>query len=297
MGARELLRTPRAEQDRSQMYRNTNNHRDYGSTSNNPNPIMPEVNFSGFSPSEFMSLSESIGQNISSVKSSWQQLERAYKIIGTNRDNEETRNKVHQIQTQTNLKIQTTSKDLQRLTSIVRHGDKQQKLQLEKLTSDFRTIVEKYSASQQQIATKMKQIFLKSVHSQQQDEEASAESMTAAEREELAQRQKQLENNLQFEQVMLMDREARIKEIEADVLDVNEIMRELASLVHEQGQEIDTIESSIDHTCVEVEAGRSELMKAAEYRNRYRKKILILLAIAVIIGLIVTGIIVSQLKS
>lgn len=54
----------------------------------------------------------------------------------------------HQIQTTTNIKIQTTSKDLQRLTVVVRHGDKQQRLQVEKLTSDFRNVVEYYSKSQ-----------------------------------------------------------------------------------------------------------------------------------------------------
>lgn len=42
-----------------------------------------------------------------------------------------------------------TNKDLQRLTVVVRRGDKQQKLQVEKLTSDFRDIVERYSTSQQ----------------------------------------------------------------------------------------------------------------------------------------------------
>lgn len=63
--------------------------RDYGSTS-----TVPDVNFAGFSPTEFMSLSESIAQNIGSVKSSWQQLEKAFKIIGTGKDNLSTREKV-----------------------------------------------------------------------------------------------------------------------------------------------------------------------------------------------------------
>lgn len=47
------------------------------------------------------------------------------------------------------MKILSTSKDLQRLTNIVRGGDKQQKLHVEKLTSDFQNIVGMYSASQQ----------------------------------------------------------------------------------------------------------------------------------------------------
>lgn len=60
---------------------------------------------------------------------------------------------------------------------------------------------------------------------------------------------------------------------------------------------VDTIEGSIDHTTGNVESGTSELLKAAEYQARYRRKVAILLIIAVIIGLIVTGLVVSQLKS
>lgn len=59
----------------------------------------------------------------------------------------------------------------------------------------------------------------------------------------------------------------------------------------------DTIEGSIDHTVGNIEAGTSELIKAAELQARYRRKVAILLIIAVIIGLIVTGLVVSQLKS
>lgn len=46
-----------------------------------------------------------------------------------------------------------------------------------------------------------------------------------------------------------------------------------------------------------IEAGTSELLKAAELQARYCRKVAILLIIAVIIGLIVTGLVVSQLKS
>lgn len=60
---------------------------------------------------------------------------------------------------------------------------------------------------------------------------------------------------------------------------------------------LDNIENGIDHTANDVEAGRSELLKAAEYQKKYRRKVAILLLIAVIIGLIVTFAVVSQLKS
>ena len=60
---------------------------------------------------------------------------------------------------------------------------------------------------------------------------------------------------------------------------------------------IDSLENHIDHAAGNVEEGNSELIKAARSQAKYRKKVLFLLVIAVIIGLIITGIIVSQLKS
>lgn len=132
-----------------------------------------------------------------------------------------------------------------------------------------------------------------------------------------------MQKNLQFEQGMLEEREKRVRQIEEDVLDVNQIMRELNTLINQQGEAIgmssfsfsshsfgiakcdaffcfsfaDTIEGSIDHVAGDVEAGRTELLKAAEYQAKYRRKVAILLLIAVIIGLIVTGLVVSQFKS
>lgn len=255
-------------------------------------------NFGGFSPTEFISLSESIAANTIFVKQSWQFLEKANRTIGTPKDNQTLRDKVHDVQSGTNQRIATTSKDLQRLTVVVRRGDKQQKLQVEKLTSDFTHVVQMYSKSQQIIAAKMKQVFL--VNASQQDDinrdSFGAESGNS--QEQLLQRQQQaVAQSLQFEQDMLLEREQRFRQIEADVLDVNQIMKELSSITNQQAETIDTIESTIEHTVSNVESGTTELAKAAEYQNKYRRKVLILLIIAVILGVIVTGIIVSKLKS
>ncbi|XP_049291472.1 syntaxin-7 [Anopheles funestus] len=270
--------------------------RDYGAMSSTA-ATTSDGNFGGFSPTEFISLSESIAANTIFVKQSWQFLEKANRTLGTSKDNQSLRDKINDIQTGTNQRIATTTKDLQRLTVVVRGGDKQQKLQVEKLTSDFKQVVQFYSKSQQSIAAKMKQVFL--VNASQADDLAAGEigiPGTTEQQQEL-QRQKQLQQSLQFEQDMLLEREQRFREIEANVLDVNHIMRELSNLTSQQSEVIDTIENSIGRTVDNVESGAEELVKAAEYQNRYRRKVLILLIIAVILGLVVTGIIVSKLKS
>lgn len=150
---------------------------------------------------------------------------------------------------------------------VVRHGDKQQKLQVEKLTSDFRKIVEIYSASQQvcitlvlwviqnsyrftdvisfglcpinlqQIAAKMKGILL--INASQQDDLNQDENPNSTDKDLLFHsKQKSLQQNLQFDQSLLKEREQRVRQIEDDVLDINQIMRELNTLIYQQGESI-----------------------------------------------------------
>ncbi|XP_055628290.1 syntaxin-12 [Toxorhynchites rutilus septentrionalis] len=276
--------------------------RDYGATSSSTVTAvaMDAGNSGGFSPTEFISLSESIAANTIFVKQSWQFLEKANRTVGTTKDNQSLRDKVHEMQTGTNQRVSTTSKDLQRLTVVVRRGDKQQKLQVEKLTSDFKHVLQMYSKSQQVIAAKMKQILLVNVSQQDdisRDSLGYGDTANNQDRQLLQQQQQQIQQSLEFEQDMLLEREQRFRQIEADVLDVNQIMKELSGLTYQQAEVIDTIENTIETTVANVESGRSELAKAAESQNKYRRKVLILLLIAVILGIIVTGIIVSKLKS
>lgn len=50
--------------------------------------------------------------------------------------------------------------------------------------------------------------------------------------------QKSLQREVEFEHEILLEREHRIHQIEADILDVNQIMRELGAMVYEQGDTI-----------------------------------------------------------
>lgn len=115
----------------------------------------------------------------------------------------------------------------------MRGGDKQQKLEVDRLTSEFRNIVEKYSKSQQIVASKMKRVLL--IHSTSITEDEAEES---GYRDQQTASLVQKQADLQFESEILEERDQRIRQIEADVLDVNQIFRDLSSLVHDQGQNI-----------------------------------------------------------
>lgn len=210
-------------------------HRDYGATSS----ATPEVSFaagtsssgnSGFSPTEFVSLSENIGHNITTIHGSSKQLERHLKLIGTSKDISALRDNIHSTNAKTNACVQTTSQDLQRLQAVVLHGDRAQKLQLEKLKHEFEEVVKKYSGIQKKISMAIRQSYQLVV-------EAERQSVINA-RSELLQQQREEEAELTQGLGMLVEQKRRVEEIEADIIDVHEIMNKLSVMVNEQGADL-----------------------------------------------------------
>lgn len=109
-------------------------------------------------------------------------------------------------------------------------------------------------------------------------------------------KQQQLSRELEFEQEMMLEQQARIRQIEAQVIDVNQIMRELSSMVVQQGEAVDTIENHIENATGNIEQGRTELQKAAQYTNKFRRKLCVLVVIALVIIAILIAILVTSIK-
>jgi hypothetical protein len=89
----------------------------------------------------------------------------------------------------------------------------------------------------QQVAEKMKTHLLSRQTSgvtSEYNDDNDDEQRLIEEAEQIA-AQKSLQRELEFEREMLLEREQRIQQIESNILDVNEIMRELGAMVHEQG--------------------------------------------------------------
>ncbi|XP_043268589.1 syntaxin-7 [Venturia canescens] len=264
----------------------------YGSTDQRND--VPDV---GFSPTELYNLSENITTNIYTINSSWRTLQKAYNNVGTYKDSQGLRDKVHVTQLSTNQVVTQTTKDIARLTVLMRRGDKQLKLQIEKLTADFADALQRYSDMQKSIADKTKRHILTSLnnvdnHVDDGDNSEKQSLIQAQLDEERGAEQRALE----FDHGLILEREDRIRRTEGEILDVNQIMRELSVLVYQQGDMVDTIENSIENVHGNVEAGAQELVKASNYQSQYRRKVCILLFIAVIIVIILTIVLVTKLS-
>jgi len=165
-------------------------------------------------------------------------LEKTLKTIGSKNDTDDLRDSVHVVTTNALKTINETTSSLKQITSMVQKPEgfdnvsgKEEKMRVTRLTSDFQLAVQKFTDTQKQILNKMKTTPLPS--RAMFDSEDQNQSLVDSEAAQQA--QQQLQQQIEFEQGMLLERENRIRQIETDILDVNDIMKELATLVHEQG--------------------------------------------------------------
>lgn len=63
----------------------------------------------------------------------------------------------------------------------------------------------------------------------------------------------------------LEEQERTIRELEENIVGVNEIYKKLGALVYEQGQTIDSIEASVENASVFVQDGSEQLRRASHY--------------------------------
>ncbi|XP_020594802.1 syntaxin-23-like, partial [Phalaenopsis equestris] len=73
-----------------------------------------------------------------------------------------------------------------------------------------------------------------------------------------------LDNEIAFNEAIIEERQVGIQEIQQQIGEVNEIFKDLAVLVHDQGNMIDDIGSNIDNSLVATTQAKTELTKASK---------------------------------
>ncbi|CAH2056941.1 unnamed protein product, partial [Iphiclides podalirius] len=108
---------------------------------------------------------------------------------------------------------------------------------------------------------------------------------------------------LMHKQMMLMqeqntqavaEREEEVNKIVRSIVDLNEIFKDLAHMVHEQGTVLDRIDYNIEQTQVQVQEGYKQLQKAERYQRNNRKMHCILILAVTVIVLVILLIIVKS---
>jgi len=259
---------------------------------------------------DFQRLSQNVGTNIQKILQNVASMQRMITQIGTPQDNQQLQSQLHQIQHYTGQLAKDSAKHLKDLNGAVRQGrsgnasgeQRQRRLQFESLQDDFTKALNSFQQVQTQAAQKEKDVLKKARNSGKlagpsgnliniDDDGASgggqSGGMTGQSKTQMLLEEEQNLKELQ-------DRERSVHQLESDIVDMNTIFKDLATMVHEQGEMVDSIEVHVSEAQVRVGEGTSQLRQAEQYKNAARKKKLILAIVGLIILAILIGIIAWQ---
>ncbi|RUS74209.1 hypothetical protein EGW08_018037 [Elysia chlorotica] len=266
-------------------------------------------NFDGFTPyqggdsrsdggPDFAKLSRDISTNIQKMTQNVSQIQRLVNQIGTPQDSDENRQRVHETTHYTNQLAKETTQSLKTLAHLTQPSSaseqRQWKMQKERLTDEFSNILKNFQTVQRTTAEKERASVQRArAHSGLErtpfhDDPIMDDSMS---RQGFSQTRQVLQMEQDVDLEMIKEREESIKKLESDIMDVNQIFKDLGMLVHEQGEVLDSIEANIDNSQLAVEEGTKQLGRARDYQSKTRRKkficfILVLVALA-ILGLII----------
>lgn len=89
--------------------------------------------------------------------------------------------------------------------------------------------------------------------------------------------------DLAIENRIAHEREEGIRRIQSQVSEVNQIFRDLASIVTEQGQQFETIEDQAESSATNTKATVKELKKTADRQRSQRERLFCMLAAAILV--------------
>ncbi|XP_042296752.1 syntaxin-12 [Sceloporus undulatus] len=249
----------------------------------------------GLSPRDFGSIIQTCSANVQRLAQCTSQIKNLMSQLGTKQDSSKLQEDLQQLQHTANRLAKETNEYLKELGSLPlplsTSEQRQQKLQKERLMNDFSTALNNFQAVQRRVSEKEKETIARArAGSRFSADERSREEQLVSfnSNEEWNQMQSQEEDVAITEQdlELIKERETAIRQLEADILDVNQIFKDLALMIHDQGDIIDSIEANVENAEVHVENASEQLQRASYYQKKSRKKICILvlgLAVVVII--------------
>ncbi|KAI7800170.1 putative syntaxin-7 [Triplophysa rosa] len=219
--------------------------------------------------------------------------------LGTERDTNELRQRLLQKQQNVNHLAKATDKCMKEFSSLpVTTEQRQRKIQRERLITEFSNALGVFQKTQR-AAAKTEKEFVARVRASSRVSAGGTEDPcggTASPFGSEIQTQGLVEITEEDLQ-LIQERESSIKQLESDITDINTIFKDLAVLVHEQGDMIDSIEANVENADVNVQSATQQLSRAADYQKSSRKKICVLIGVAIVVAIIIGLIIWASIKS
>ncbi|XP_071721662.1 syntaxin-22-like [Rutidosis leptorrhynchoides] len=213
--------------------------------------------------------SQEVAAGIFKINTAVSAFRRLVDAVGTAKDTPDHRQKLHNTRQRILQLVKETSAKLKALSESDHQSNvnPNKKVEDAKLARDFQATLQEFQNAQQ-LSSQRESTYSPVLPPQTIPESGGEQSEPTMEEEKkpLVMEQRLeillLDNEISFNEAMIEEREHGIREIEQQIGEANEIFKDLAVLVHEQGVTIDDIHSNIDNSAAATSQAKVMLAKA-----------------------------------
>ncbi|KAM0967226.1 hypothetical protein ACFX13_023238 [Malus domestica] len=241
---------------------------------------------------------QAVASGIFQINTAVSTFQRLVNTIGTPKDTPDLREKLHKTRLHIGQLVKDTSEKLKQVSERDHHTEvnASKKITDAKLAKDFQAVLREFQKAQRLAAERettyapfVPQAVLPTSYTTSEIDVNSDKSLE--QRALLVESRRQevllLDNEIAFNEAIIEEREQGIQEIQQQIGEVNEIFKDLAILVHEQGTMIDDIGSNIESAHAATGQAKSHLVKASKTQRSNSSLTCLLLVIFGIVLLIV----------
>ncbi|CAF9910783.1 MAG: hypothetical protein GOMPHAMPRED_007174 [Gomphillus americanus] len=243
---------------------------------------------------EFSRFAEELSVKLFTLTSNISRLSQQISLLGTKRDTERVRERVHDLLEESRNGFKEAGEGIKRLNAWPDLNASQRYTQ-QRLSREFQSSGSEFQTIQRLTLEKQKS---SASTSRQALETGDASGLPRYTDDPQQQQQTQQQDQLQlapqdevdFQESLIIERESEIRNIEHSVGELNELFRDVAHMVQEQGGELDRIDANVQNTVTDTRNADLELRSANRYQKQARGKACCLLVIlAVVLTIIIVA--------
>ncbi|EEP80746.1 conserved hypothetical protein [Uncinocarpus reesii 1704] len=235
---------------------------------------------------DFQRLTESLSNQLFTLTSNISRLSNQIGLLGTKRDTERVRERIHNLLEETRDGFREVGEGVKKV-QMWEDITPAQKWTQQKLSSEFKSTLEEFQSVQRRALEKQR-ASAAAARSALEDSAGAEAPQEGQSLQQLQEQQPRLASQAEvdFQDGLIIEREAEIRNIEQSVGELNELFRDVAHIVREQGGKLDLVSENVERTRDDTRGADRELRSASRYQKNARNKaccLLLILAIVLVI--------------
>ncbi|KAK7532414.1 t-SNARE [Phyllosticta citribraziliensis] len=245
---------------------------------------------------EFRRFTSQLSDQLFSLTSNVTRLSNQIALLGTKRETERVRERVRDLIEETSNGFKEVGEGLKKVQQWP-DLNASQKFTQGKLNREFKATLTEFQVLQRS-AIEKERSSAAAARAALEDAGGSATSPSGQGHgsQQMLQEQEQLrlapQDEVDFQESLIIERESEIRNIEQSVGELNELFRDVAHMVHEQGEQLDIISENVEGVRDDTRGANTELRTASRHQKAARNKACCLLVIlAVVLTIVILAVV------